>query len=280
MPYWSFLYPPSAGSISLPLEDPRPALVTLLFERTVPSPEETTETPALLRSAEELRETVELLPLWAALLEELPDRTALELEEPLRVLVLLLRVELLLPLWLLELPLRTLLEELLEVPLLRVLPLWLLRVALVLPLWLEELPLLTLLELLEEELPLLREVLPLWLEELPLLTLLELLEELLPLLRELLPLLRELLPLLRVELDALVPPFWLLRVEDDEVLPDCLLLLLLLRVALLVEVLPEERVEDEEEVVVERRLLPELRLCAIASTLSRSIRATAPAAES
>lgn len=189
---------------------------------------------------------MELLPLWAALLEELPDRTALELEEPLRVLVLLLRVELLLPLWLLELPLRTLLEELLEVPLLRVLPLWLLRVALVLPLWLEELPLLTLLELLEE----------------------------------LLPLLRELLPLLRVELEALVPPFWLLRVEDDEVLPDCLLLLLLLRVALLVEVLPEERVEDEEEVVVERRLLPELRLCAIASTLSRSIRATAPAAES
>ena len=196
---------------------------------------------------------MELLPLWAALLEELPDRTALELEEPLRVLVLLLRVELLLPLWLLELPLRTLLEELLEVPLLRVLPLWLLRVALVLPLWLEELPLLTLLELLEE---------------------------LLPLLRELLPLLRVLLPLLRVELDALVPPFWLLRVEDDEVLPDCLLLLLLLRVALLVEVLPEERVEDEEDVVVERRLLPELRLCAIASTLSRSIRATAPAAES
>lgn len=131
------------------------------------------------------------------------------------MLVLLLRVELLLPLWLLELPLRTLLEELLEVPLLRVLPL-----------------------------------------------------------------LRELLPLLRVELDALVPPFWLLRVEDEEVLPDCLLLLLLLRVALLVEVLPEERVEDEEEVVVERRLLPELRLCAIASTLSRSIKATAPAAES
>ena len=203
---------------------------------------------------------MELLPLWAALLEELPDRTALELEEPLRVLVLLLRVELLLPLWLLELPLRTLLEELLEVPLLRVLPLWLLRVALVLPLWLEELPLLTLLELLEELLPLFREVLPL--------------------LRELLPLLRVLLPLLRVELDALVPPFWLLRVEDDEVLPDCLLLLLLLRVALLVEVLPEERVEDEEDVVVERRLLPELRLCAIASTLSRSIRATAPAAES
>lgn len=279
MPYWSFLYPPSAGSKSLPLEDPRPALVTLLFERTVPSPEETTETPALLRSAEELRETVELLPLWAALLEELPDRTALELEEPLRVLVLLLRVELL-PLWLLELPLRTLLEELLEVPLLRVLPLWLLRVALVLPLWLEELPLLTLLELLEELLPLFREVLPLWLEELPLRTLLELLEELLPLLRELLPLLRVLLPLLRVELDALVPPFWLLRVEDDEVLPDCLLLLLLLRVALLVEVLPEERVEDEEDVVVERRLLPELRLCAIASTLSRSMRATAPAAES
>ena len=217
---------------------------------------------------------MELLPLWAALLEELPDRTALELEEPLRVLVLLLRVELLLPLWLLELPLRTLLEELLEVPLLRVLPLWLLRVALVLPLWLEELPLLTLLELLEEELlPLLREVLPLWLEELPLRTLLELLEDLLPLLRVL-------LPLLRVELDALVPPFWLLRVEDDEVLPDCLLLLRLLRVALLVEVLPEERVEDEEDVVVERRLLPELRLCAIASTLSRSIRATAPAAES
>ena len=103
---------------------------------------------------------MELLPLWAALLEELPDRTALELEEPLRVLVLLLRVELL-PLWLLELPLRTLLEELLEVPLLRVLPLWLLRVALVLPLWLEELPLLTLLELLEELLPLFREVLPL-----------------------------------------------------------------------------------------------------------------------
>ena len=92
--------------------------------------------------------------------------------------------------------------------------------------------------------------------------------------------LRVLLPLLRVELDALVPPFWLLRVEDDEVLPDCLLLLLLLRVALLVEVLPEERVEDEEDVVVERRLLPELRLCAIASTLSRSMRATAPAAES
>ena len=203
---------------------------------------------------------MELLPLWAALLEELPDRTALELEEPLRVLVLLLRVELLLPLWLLELPLRTLLEELLEVPLLRVLPLWLLRVALVLPLWLEELPLLTLLELLEELLPLFREVLPL--------------------LRVLLPLLRVELPLLRVELDALVPPFWLLRVEDDEVLPDCLLLLLLLRVALLVEVLPEERVEDEEDVVVERRLLPELRLCAIASTLSRSIRATAPAAES
>ena len=224
---------------------------------------------------------MELLPLWAALLEELPDRTALELEEPLRVLVLLLRVELLLPLWLLELPLRTLLEELLEVPLLRVLPLWLLRVALVLPLWLEELPLLTLLELLEEELlPLLREVLPLWLEELPLRTLLELLEDLLPLLRVLLPLLRVELPLLRVELDALVPPFWLLRVEDDEVLPDCLLLLRLLRVALLVEVLPEDRVEDEEDVVVERRLLPELRLCAIASTLSRSIRATAPAAES
>ena len=90
----------------------------------MPSPEETTETPALLRSAEELREALELLPLWAAaLLEELPDRTALELEleleleEPLRVVVPLLRVELELlrvELELLELPLRVL-EPLLRV---------------------------------------------------------------------------------------------------------------------------------------------------------------------
>ena len=76
----------------------------------------------------------------------------------------------------------------------------------------------------------------------------------------------------------LVLPLWLLRVEDEEVLADCLEELLL-RVALLVEVLPEERVEDEE-VVVERLLLPELRLCAMASAPSRSMRAAAPAAES
>ena len=224
--------------------EPRPFLVTLLLERTVPSPEETTETPALLRSTEELREALELLPLWvAALLAELPERTALELLEelPLRVVVPLLRVEL----ELLELPLRVL-----------VLPLWLLRVELVLPLWLEEEPFRT---LLLELLPLLR-VLPLWLEEA---------EELLPLLR--LELAELELPLLRVL------PLWLLRVEDEEVLPDCLLLLLL-RVALLEEVLPEERVDDEEEVV--ERLPPELRLCAMASAPSRSIRATAPAAES
>ena len=246
----------------------------------MPSPEETTETPALLRSAEELREALELLPLWVAeLLAELPDRTALELLVellPLRVVVPLLRVELELE----ELPLRVL----------------------VLPLWLEELPLLTLLELLEELLPLFREVLPLWalepeLREVLPLWLLEA-EELLPLLRlelaELeLPLLRvlplcaeeELLPLLRVlplwalELPLLrVLPLWLLRVEDEEVLADCLLELLL-RVALLEEVLPEERVEEEED-VVERLLLPELRLCAIASAPSRSIKAAAPAAVS
>ena len=247
----------------MPLEEPRPVLVTLLLERTVPSPEETTETPALLRSwLEELRVALELLPLWVAeLLAELPERTALELLEelPLRVVVPLLRVELLLEELLEELPLRVL-----------VLPLWLLRVLELLPLWLEEeLPLRTLLEELLELLPLLR-VLPLWLEELPLLTLLEL-EELLPLLR-VLPLWALELPLLRVL------PLWLLRVEDEEVLADCLLELLL-RVALLEEVLPEERVEEEED-VVERLLLPELRLCAIASAPSRSIKAAAPAAVS
>ena len=235
----------------------------------------------MLRSwLEELRVALELLPLWVAeLLAELPERTALELpdELPLRVLVPLLRVELLLE----ELPLRVL-----------VLPLWLLRVLELLPLWLEEelplwleeeLPLRTLLEELLELLPLLR-VLPLWLEELPLLTLLEL-ELVLPLLR-VLPLWaeEELLPLFRLELEelpllrVLVLPLWLLRVEDEEVLADCLEELLL-RVALLVEVLPEERVEDEE-VVVERLLLPELRLCAMASAPSRSMRAAAPAAES
>ena len=228
----------------------------------------------MLRSwLEELRVALELLPLWVAeLLAELPERTALELPEelPLRVVVPLLRVELLLE----ELPLRVL----------ELLPLWLLRVLELLPLWLEEeLPLRTLLEELLELLPLLR-VLPLWLEELPLLTLLEL-ELALPLLR-VLPLWaeEELLPLFRLELEelpllrVLVLPLWLLRVEDEEVLADCLEELLL-RVALLVEVLPEERVEDED-VVVERLLLPELRLCAMASAPSRSMRAAAPAAES
>lgn len=86
----------------------------------------------MLRSTEELREALELLPLWvAALLAELPERTALELEDPLRVVVPLLRVELELlrvELELLELPLRVL------EPLLLVLPLWLLRVELLLPL--------------------------------------------------------------------------------------------------------------------------------------------------
>ena len=219
----------------------------------------------MLRSwLEELREAEELLPLSAAaLLAVLPERTALELEleeEPLlRVVVPLLRVELL---------------ELEELPLRVLEPLWLLRV--LEPLWALE--------------PELREVLPLCAEEelLPLLRLeLELAELELPLLRvlplcaeeELLPLLR-VLPLWALELPLLrVLPLWLLRVEDEEVLADCLEELLL-RVALLVEVLPEERVDEEEDEVVERLLLPELRLCANASTLNRSMRATALAAES
>ena len=143
-------------------------------------------------------------------------------------------------------------------------------------------------ELLEEELrvvvPLLRLVLPLWLPEELFLTLLELpeaLEE--PEFRLELALL---LPLLR-----LVLPLWLLRAEEEEALPDCFELReeeervpceaeeeeeVVLRLALLLELLPEERVDEEEE-VVERLLLPELRVCAEAEYPRLSIRAIASA---
>ena len=65
----------------MPPAEPRPCLVTLLLERTVPSEEETTDTPALFRLCEPLRTVEEEL----ALLAEEPLRTD---EEELEVLPL------------------------------------------------------------------------------------------------------------------------------------------------------------------------------------------------